>query len=75
MAETFHDDMENHLHAERAKAQAGINAVWELEKRGDKYIPTERMKLVDEAKVSCGHDRCSVAGNYKGNPRPPEVAE
>ncbi len=74
MIETYHEDMLEHLHEERERAQGGITSLNELRNYGDKYRATERQELLAEVKGSCGHDPCPMAGSYFGNPRP-EVTE
>ena len=70
MPETYHDDIDRHLQEQRARIQAGINGLWELENRGMKYLANERQNLVSGIKASCGHSPCPVTDNYMGNPRP-----
>ena len=72
MAETYHDDILDHLESERRRVVNGVNTVLEIERAGDKYLAVERSKLVTTAKAACGHSPCPVADNYLGNARPEE---
>ena len=72
MAETYHDDMLDHLESERRRIVNGVNTVLEIERTGDKYLADEHRKLVISAKAACGHSPCPVADDYLGNTWPAE---
>jgi len=73
--ETYNDKYAKHMHDEVAgpATQAG-NIALDLGRAGKRYRPTEREKLIAEAKTMPAHDptTCSICVNWKGNnnPRP-----
>ena len=70
MAETHHTHMAAHLAALRLAIAEGEDAVQELERNGNKYLAVERSKVLQRARVACGHSPCPVADNYLGNAGP-----
>jgi hypothetical protein len=72
MAETYHEDLIEHLEVEKRRVTNGVNTVLEIERTGERYQSSELAKLVVLAKAACGHEGCAVAAEYQGNPRPPD---
>ena len=69
--ETFHDDMERHLRDLASKLTNAANTVQEIARKGDRYLPEERAKLVAAAKAIGVHLKaCPICTAYLGNAGP-----
>lgn len=70
MAETFHEDMRQHLAEIQSMAKTGIDYTAEIERKGAKYTSAALADLIADVKAACGHSDCTIADEYLGNPRP-----
>lgn len=70
-AESYHEEMLEHLYELQRRVTNGINTVLEVQRNGHKYLAAEKNTLVAQVKSSCPDSPCPLANNYLGNPRPP----
>ena len=72
MAETYHDDIRQHLSGIQALAKTAIDYTFDLERNDGRFTEDAKSDLIASIKDGCDHDSCPVADDYLGNARPAE---
>lgn len=68
-AETYNEDMLDHLRKDKATIGAAMNNVYKIQADGGKFTVASKNTLVGSTRL---HSECSVCNSFQGNPRPEE---